>query len=135
MVLTNRVVTRTRTVRDLRMTNRSAVLRGLFVSGPASRVQLARSTGLSNGTITNVIADLMGDGLVDEAGPDEPTGGRPSVKLRVHPAFGLFLGVDVGETRIRGEAFDFAMAKGAGTRRPLGSAHRPNVVVDSIASG
>jgi predicted NBD/HSP70 family sugar kinase len=122
-------------VLDLRTTNRSAVLRALFVSGPASRVQLARSTGLSNGTITNVITDLMGDGLVDEAGPDEPTGGRPSVKLRVNPAYGLFLGVDVGETGIRVEGFDFAMAKVAGTMRPLGSAHGPKVVVDSIASG
>jgi predicted NBD/HSP70 family sugar kinase len=129
------MATRYRTVRDLRTTTRSAVLRALFVSGPASRVQLARSTGLSNATITNVIADLMADGLVDEAGPDEPTGGRPSVKLRVNPGYGLFLGVDVGETRIRVEAFDFAMAKMAGTMRPLGSAHGPKVVVDSIASG
>jgi predicted NBD/HSP70 family sugar kinase len=129
------VATRHRTVLDLRTTNRSAVLRALFVSGPASRVQLARSTGLSNGTITNVITDLMGDGLVDEAGPDEPTGGRPSVKLRVNPAYGLFLGVDVGETGIRVEGFDFAMAKVAGTMRPLGSVHGPKVVVDSIASG
>src|SRR5260370_31224939 len=127
MVLTNRVVTRNRTVLDLRMTNRSAVLRRLFVSGPASRVQLARSTGLSNGTITNVIADLMGDGLVDVDGPDEPTGGRPSVTLRENPAYGLFLGVDVRETRIRGEAFDFAMAKMAGTMRPPGAAPRPPV--------
>jgi predicted NBD/HSP70 family sugar kinase len=129
------MVTGQRTVRDLRATNRSAVLRTLFVSGPASRVQLARSTGLSNGTITNVIADLLGDGLVSEAGTDEATGGRPSVQLQVNPGYGLFLGVDVGETRIRVEAFDFAMAKVAGTMRPLGSAHGPKVVVDSIAAG
>jgi predicted NBD/HSP70 family sugar kinase len=124
-----------RTVRDLRTTNRSAVLRALFVSGPASRVQLARSTGLSNGTITNVIADVLSDGLVSEAGTNERTGGRPSVKLQVNPGYGLFLGVDVGETRIRVEAFDFAMAKVAGTVRPLASAHGPKVVADSIAAG
>jgi predicted NBD/HSP70 family sugar kinase len=129
------MVTGQRTVRDLRATNRSAVLGALFVSGPASRGQLARLTGLSNGTITNVIADLLADGLVAEAGTDELTGGRPSVTLRVNPGYGVFLGVDVGETRIRVEAFDFAMAKIAGTMRPLGSAHGPGVVVDSIAAG
>jgi predicted ArsR family transcriptional regulator len=72
-----------RTVRDLRRTNRSAVLRKLYFDGPLSRQELAPATGLSSGSISNVVAELTADGLLEEAGSVDSDGGRPRTLLRV----------------------------------------------------
>jgi predicted NBD/HSP70 family sugar kinase len=97
------------TVRDLRRVNRAAVLRRLLQDGPLNRVTLGQLTGLSGGSITNVTAALLEEGLVVEVGREESDGGRPRVLLQVNPKFGVVLGVEVGETRIRVDAFDLCM--------------------------
>jgi predicted NBD/HSP70 family sugar kinase len=102
------------TVRDLRRVNRAAVLRPLFFGGPQNRVGLARLTGLSSASVTNVVADLLEDGLVVEVGTEESDGGRPRILLEVNPEFGCVIGVDVGETGLRVEAFDLRMTELAG---------------------
>src|SRR5579862_9562811 len=107
------------TVRDLRRGNRSTVLRMLSLDGPSNRVELARRTGLSSASITNVVADLLAEGLVLEVGTAESDGGRPSVTLQVNPEFGVLVGVDVGETGIRIEGFDLALRELAGVTLPL----------------
>jgi predicted NBD/HSP70 family sugar kinase len=89
--------------------NRSAVLRPLFLDGPLNRVELARLTGLSSGSVTNVTSALLDEGLVVEVGLEESDGGRPRVLLQVNPEFGAVIGVDVGETGIEVEAFDLRM--------------------------
>src|SRR3954471_4727658 len=98
-----------RTVRDLRRTNRSAVLRKLYFDGPLSRQELGPATGLSSGSISNVVAELSAEGLLEEAGVVDSDGGRPRTLLRVAPGGGLLIGVDIGETRIRVELFDLAL--------------------------
>src|SRR5580658_6603871 len=97
------------TVRDLRRVNRGAVLRRLFLQGSLNRVALAQLTGLSSGSVTNVTAALLEEGLIAEVGLEESDGGRPRVLLEVNPEFGSVIGVEVGETNIRVEAFDLRM--------------------------
>ncbi|GAB7191576.1 ROK family transcriptional regulator [Kineococcus sp. NUM-3379] len=48
--------------------NRSLVLQHLFHAGPASRADLARSTGLTRVTVSDLVAGLMEDGIVTELG-------------------------------------------------------------------
>jgi len=108
-----------RTVRDLRRTNRSAVLRKLYFDGPLSRQELAPATGLSSGSISNVVAELTADGLLEEAGSVDSDGGRPRTLLRVARRSAYLIGVDVGETRIRVELFDLALTELARAERPL----------------
>lgn len=67
-----------RTVRDLRRGNRTAVLQRLYFDGPMSRYELGPATGLSSGSISNVVAELVADGLVEEAGSVDSDGGRPA---------------------------------------------------------
>ena len=97
------------TVRDLRRVNRNAVLRRLFLQGSLNRVALAQQTGLSSGTVTNVTAALLDEGLIAEVGLEESDGGRPRLLLQVNPGFGTVIGVEVGETNVRVEAFDMGM--------------------------
>jgi predicted NBD/HSP70 family sugar kinase len=108
-----------RTVRDLRRTNRSAVLRKLYFDGPLSRQELAPATGLSSGSISNVVAELTADGLLEEAGSVDSDGGRPRTLLRVARRSAYLIGVDVGETRVRVELFDLALTELARAERPL----------------
>ena len=83
-----------RTVRDLRRGNRTAVLRQLYFEGPLSRQALGPATGLSSGSISNVVAELTGEGLLEEAGVIESEGGRPRTLLRVAAGSARLIGVD-----------------------------------------
>ncbi|MFD6248688.1 ROK family protein, partial [Streptomyces roseolus] len=130
-----------RTVRDLRRENRTAVLRRLYFDGPMSRFALGPATGLSSGSISNVVAELVAEGLVEEAGSVDSAGGRPRILLRVAPASGRMIGVDVGETRVRVELFDLTLTELARAERPLapsaegGERYEVGVVVDHIRDG
>ena len=124
------------TVRDLRRENRAAVLWSLYFSRPGSRQDLSAATGLSPASVTNVVRELLGDGIVTEAGSEDSDGGRPRVLLDINPDYGYVIGVDIGETRIRVELFNLAMAERAKAEYPLDPAeHEVDVVVRDIAAG
>lgn len=121
------------TVRDLRRLNRAAVLRLLFLQGPLNRVVLAGLTGLSSASVTNVVGDLLEEELVIEVGTEESDGGRPRVLLKVNPDFGIVIGVDVGETKIRIEGFDLEMREAAGVEVSLHpQEHEAAVIMERI---
>ena len=104
------VAERTRsTVRDVRRDNRSVLLWSLFFRQPCSRQDLGWATGLSPASVSNVVREMIGDGIVEEAGSVDSDGGRPRALLRMAPGYGSIIGVDVGETRIRVEMFDMTM--------------------------
>lgn len=108
-----------RTVRDLRRGNRARVLQRLYFHGPLSRQELGPATGLSSGSISNVVSELIAEGVLEEAGVVDSDGGRPRTLLRVTPGGGLLIGIDIGETRVRVELFDLSLTELARTERPL----------------
>ncbi len=108
-----------RTVRDLRRSNRSTVLTKLYFEGPLSRQELGPLTGLSSGSISNVVGELIADGVVEDAGSVDSDGGRPRTLLRVTPGSAHLVGVDVGETRVRVELFDLTLTELARADLPL----------------
>ena len=55
---------------NIKAHNLRAVLLTLLHQGPTSRVRLAQLTGLSSTTITNLIADLLDQGIVAETGKE-----------------------------------------------------------------
>jgi len=64
---------------DARAHNRALVLQSLFRAGPYSRADLARMTGLTRVTVSDLVTDLLADGLVDELGPrTESRIGKPA---------------------------------------------------------
>ena len=124
------------TVRDVRRANRSVLLAKLYRSGPLSRHELAQSTALSQASVSNLIGEMIGEGLVEEAGFVESDGGRPRVLLRVAPGYGYAVGADVGETRVRMELFDLSMAPLAKAEYPLSSAApKPDEVLARLLDG
>ncbi|MER5748702.1 ROK family protein [Streptomyces sp. NPDC002088] len=125
-----------RTVRDLRRANRTVVLQRLYFDGPLSRFELGPVTGLSSGSVSNVVADLVADGLLEEAGSVDSDGGRPRTLLRVAPGSGHMIGVDVGETRVRIELFDLTLTELARAEHPLEQQrYEVEVIVGHIRDG
>jgi predicted NBD/HSP70 family sugar kinase len=50
-----------------------------------SRADLARQSGLSEGTVSRMMSDLISDVLVSEDGAENSTGGRPGRRLQLDP--------------------------------------------------
>ncbi len=116
--------------------NRSLLLRSLYFSAPASRHALATATGLSAASVGKVVRELVGEGVVIEAGSLDSAGGRPRTLLRIAPGHRLVTGVDVGETRIRIGLFDLSMTELARADCPIDPRrHGPEAVASRILAG
>jgi glucokinase-like ROK family protein len=82
--------------------NLRAVLLTLLHEPSLSRVQLAKRTELSNTTITNLVAELIEQGIVSEDGKSKhaPEGtrpvGRPRTGVRLEPGACFVVGIHIG---------------------------------------
>jgi predicted NBD/HSP70 family sugar kinase len=124
------------TVHDLRRDNRSVLLSSLFFEQASSRQELSAATGLSPASVSNVVRDLIDEGIVVEAGSVDSDGGRPRMILRVNPDHGYVIGVDVGEARVRVELFDLTLAERAKADYPLDPRqHRVDLIVEAVLTG
>ena len=97
------------TTRNLRRRNRAAVLRELLRGGETTRGRLAAALSLSPATVTNVVADLMAEGLAHDTGSLPSDGGRPTTTLAIRPQGAYFVGADVGEHGVTVEVFDLSL--------------------------
>lgn len=109
------------TTRALRKRNRARVLRAILHDGETTRMRLAGALRLSAGTVTNVVADLMAEGLIRESGVLPSDGGRPSATLAVDPNGAFFVGADVGEHGLTVELFDLEFSAVASVFRDTSS--------------
>ncbi len=83
----------------VRRANLGVVLQHVARSGPRSRARIASETGLTRGTVSSLVTELIDLGLVRETGEDEHPGGvgRPAQTLELHDrvvAIGLEVNVD-----------------------------------------
>jgi predicted NBD/HSP70 family sugar kinase len=88
--------------------NRSLVLQTLYRSGRLSRADLARETGLTRVTVSDLVADLLAEGLVVELGQRESARpGKPAVLLDIDRTAHQIIGVDLSDhDRFRGALMD-----------------------------
>ena len=88
--------------------NRSLVLQTLYRSGQRSRADLARETGLTRVTVSDLVAELLAEGLVIELGQRESARpGKPAVLLDINRSAHQIVGVDLSDhDRFRGAVMD-----------------------------
>ncbi|QIZ98378.1 MULTISPECIES: ROK family transcriptional regulator [unclassified Leifsonia] len=88
--------------------NRSLVLQTLYRAGQVSRADIARETGLTRVTISDLVGDLIAEGLVIELGQrDDARPGKPAVLLDMNRAATQIVGVDLSEhSAFRGAVLD-----------------------------
>ncbi len=99
------------TVKSLRAQNRSAALTQLITDGNATRAEIAAASGLSSASATNIVGDLIAEGLVAETGLLASQGGRPTSLLEPVADGAYFIGADVGERGVAVELFDLTMTR------------------------
>ena len=87
---------RLNTIRDI---NRQIVLNYVREREPISRAEIARETALQRSTISTIVEALKGDGLIEEIGEGESTGGRRPTMLRLRMAGPIAIGVAIRPTR------------------------------------
>lgn len=88
--------------------NRSLVLQTLYRTGQQSRADIARETGLTRVTISDLVAELIVEGLVREIGQREDARpGKPATLLDLDRSSFQIIGVDLSEYAIfRGAVLD-----------------------------
>lgn len=88
-------------VRDLmRVINRSKILEIIRTVGMISRIDLARSSGLSQSLITGLTADLISEGLIIEKQSGKYQGGRRPMLLALNPEGAFVVGVNLSISEI-----------------------------------
>jgi predicted NBD/HSP70 family sugar kinase len=87
--------------KSVRGANSAAILQLLRENGSLSRADLARHSGLSEGSVSRITSALIRRELVCESGAENSTGGRPGTKLRLDERH-IGIGVEVrrGESRV-----------------------------------
>lgn len=95
---------------DARRHHRSLLLQHLFREGPASRADLARSSALTRVTVSDLVAELLAEGLVGELGaPVESRVGKPPTLVGLAADSHHIIGLDLSETdRMSGAVLNLA---------------------------
>jgi predicted NBD/HSP70 family sugar kinase len=83
---------RLNTIRDI---NRQIVLNYVREREPISRAEIARETDLQRSTISAIVEALTAEGLVEEVGEGESTGGRRPTLLRLRTKEAIAIGVAI----------------------------------------
>jgi len=86
---------RLNTIRDI---NRQIVLNYVREREPISRAEIARETELQRSTISAIVEDLKTEGLVEEVGEGESTGGRRPTLLKLRAVGPIAIGVSITPT-------------------------------------
>lgn len=104
-----------RSVGNIKSHNLRAILLTLLGGGAQSRVRLAQATGLSTTTITNLVNELMLQGIVSESEPDVAAdpfdmpgrpSGRPATPIALVPGSRCALGIHFGVDTLRAGMVD-----------------------------
>jgi predicted NBD/HSP70 family sugar kinase len=68
---------------DTRQQNATFVLQRIYESAPTTRAEIARETGLTAATISDIVSGLVVEGIVHEVGLAASTGGKPPILLDI----------------------------------------------------
>jgi predicted NBD/HSP70 family sugar kinase len=94
------------THQQTRAFNQQLVLRAIYNHEATSRAEIARLTGLTRTTVSDLVAELLRSGLVEEIGRGPSSGGKAPILLQVVPQARYLIGVDLGEDVFRGAVVD-----------------------------
>ncbi|WP_394768610.1 ROK family protein [Lacisediminihabitans sp.] len=90
--------------------NRALVLQTLYTAGQQSRADVARRTGLTRVTVSDLVGELIAEGLIVETGQRDGTRpGKPATLLDIGRSAFQVLGIDLSDHSVfRGAVLDLA---------------------------
>ncbi|MCB1445978.1 MAG: ROK family transcriptional regulator [Rhizobiaceae bacterium] len=95
-------------LRISRQFSQRAVMEAIVQNGPISRASIAKQTGLSKQTISEIVRQLEIDGWVQETGRTSGHIGRSAVTYELIPDAAYIAAVDLGGTKVRVAIADLA---------------------------
>ncbi len=94
------------TGQDARRRNRILALRIAYAAGATSRADIARITGLTRASASDIVRDLTEDGFLAEVGTGESTGGKPPTLLEFQAGARSVVTLDLSTQPFRGAVLD-----------------------------
>lgn len=91
---------------SLREANQRRVIRTVRAAGSMTQAEIARATGLSAATVSNIVRELSSAGIV--AVRPTSSGGRRARAVSLSRAAGLVMGIDFGHSHVRVAVGDLA---------------------------
>lgn len=91
---------------DLRAHNTSLLLQAIWAEAGISRADLARKSGLSRATVSDIVGEFVADGAVEEAEAAPSSGGRPPIRLQFRDGSRHILGLELGASHVSGVRTD-----------------------------
>jgi len=113
--------------------NRQLVLGRVREAGRTGRAEIARASGLSTQAVSNIIAELLADGLIVESGRRAAGRGLPAVQYALNPPGGYALGVEIRPDAVLAALLDLAGRPVFSARRALAGAGREAVTATVAA--
>jgi predicted NBD/HSP70 family sugar kinase len=117
--------------------NARTILERIQRTGPVSRAQVARDSGLSKPTVSLGLTALLDAGLVREVGRSSGRPGPSAVLYELNPSAGWVAGIDVGRRRVRAALADITGAVVARRDEPARASSARTLIgqIGSIAHG
>lgn len=93
---------------DVKQKNRNLLLKLIITNAPISRIELAKITGLTKMSVSNLVAELIVENLVEETGVANTSVGRKPIGLEVCKNAAVILGVYISRDEIHTFAGDLS---------------------------
>lgn len=118
----------------MRSLNRAAILDHIRIHGQSRRNGIAGETGLAATTVSEIVSDLLNEGLLSATSERAAGRGRPASMLRLNAGAARALGVKISPYQISVALTDFAGNLLGTSVVPVRSArHPPEVIAGLIA--
>jgi predicted NBD/HSP70 family sugar kinase len=116
----------------IRAMNEQTLLEHIRRSGPLSRAELSRISGLSKPTVSLALSTIERAGLVRTAGHRRGVPGPAAILYEIRPEAGFVLALDVGREYLRGAVTDLAGTIRSKTSRRTRATTGPGRVSDLV---
>lgn len=93
---------------QVKVNNKTLVLNTIKENPPLSRAAISEKLGLTKGTISSLVKELLDEQLCYESGPGVSSGGRRPILLNFNEKAGFFIGIDLGVNYILSVLADFS---------------------------
>ncbi len=86
---------------DIKTNNKKRIIKLLSMERELTKLDISRKLDISIPTVTTIVGELMEEGLVEEAGMANSTGGRKPMIIRFLPDSRYSIGIDLGRDYVR----------------------------------
>jgi len=119
----------------MRAHNTALLLQAIWCEQGISRADLARRTGLSRATVSDIVAGFLLTGAVGEYEAAPSSGGRPPIRLRFENGWRHIIGVELGASHVSGVRTDLRGRVLASFQHPQDVAGNPTATLAAIDAG